>query len=196
MLAGHVGVEKIDGAVAALHEAEGVALGANGRELEEVAKDNHLAAAEREFEAAEIFQLGVDHVEDVGGDHGDFVDDDSVELLEDFDLALLEVGDFFEVLVVLDAELKLEKGVNGLAGDIESGDTGGSEDGEIFLGMSGKVGEEDGFARAGFASDEKVVVGFLEEIVGALLLFAEAVNGEGRDGGGMGGGGILRNWVF
>ena len=48
--------------------------------------------------------------------------------------------------------------MNSLSADVQCGNASRSEDGDILLGMRGEIREQNGFACAGFASNEVVVV--------------------------------------
>lgn len=145
-----------------------LAAGDDGRELVEIADEDHLQPAEpvagaRSVEAEEL----LDRIEQVGPNHRDLVDDDGVEMAEDVGGRGLRARQFADG-VRRDVGLEAEERMDGLAVDVEGGDAGRGQDGDPLLGPGAEIFEERGFPGAGLAGDEDVAVRVLHDVKGAL----------------------------
>ena len=180
-----VGGEEIGGGIVAAEDVAGVG-GDDGFELEDVADQEKLFAAEGEAHVAGVdAQDLVDEVDDVGADHRDFVDDDEVEAADE---AYVVVAVVEAPTQAVDGEVGVfgryglegaaEKGVEGLAADVDGGDAGGSEDDEFLACVGGDVAQEGALAGAGFAGEEDGAVGVAQQAqcgleLGVLDVYAD-----------------------
>lgn len=151
----------------------------HGRELIEVADEDHLEAAERlsRVRAVEA-EEPIDAIDKVGADHRDLVDDDGVEVLIEHGSSSRDLLD----LVEGDVGLEPAERVDGLTEDVERGDAGGRQDGDLLPGRVAEVIEERGFPRARLAGDEDVLAGRLHDIEGAAELGVDLNSGGGGGG--------------
>ena len=146
--------------------------GDDGRQLIEVADEDHLQAAEallgtRAVEAQEL----LDAVHEVGPDHRHLVDDYGVEVAVEGDAvrgraaapALAELADGLGGDIRLEAEERVDR----LAADIERGDAGRGQDGNALERLAAPELEESGFPGPGLAGDEDVVRRPLHDVEGA-----------------------------
>jgi len=133
-----------------------------GEKLVEIAKEDHLDPTERSVGVAVDPERFVDAVEDVRADHGDLVDDDGVE----FPVEAGAFGVRADAARFDDLGWEAKKGMNGGAVDVEGRDAGGGEGGQPFLCRFAEVGEQGGFAGAGFPGDVDAGVGVLHAVDG------------------------------
>ena len=61
--------------------------------------------------------------------------------------------------------------MNGLAVDVEGGDAGGGEDGNVFFRMQLKMFQEGGFSGAGISGYKKIFRGMIEKIQCSFKIF-------------------------
>jgi len=138
----------------------------DGRELVEVSDKDHLLASKgpRFMDAVEP-EKPIHAIQKVCPDHGDFIYDYGIGCLVDI---------FFPALydslhpVKGYIGLEFEEGVNGLSPDIQSRNSGRSQDDHLLLGVLAKVFKKGGFSSAGLTGDEDIFRSVLKEIKGDL----------------------------
>ena len=136
----------------------------------EVAKDNNLDTAKGGGITTNELEAVVDDVHESGGNHRDFVNNETVEIADELEFVLRHATMGLGVATMDIRRWNHKERMNCLAADIKGGDAGRGENDGALLSMGEKIFEQDRFAGASVAGDEKVVIAVFEFIKNRLLL--------------------------
>ena len=125
----------------------------HGRQLVQVARQDHAHAAEGLPVAAIEAQRIVDRLHHVGAHHGDLVDHHG---LDRFHHAL--VADLARVACIEQARREIEEGMDRLAADIHRGEAGGREHDGFLERVEDQLAQQRRLPRAGAAGEEDVAL--------------------------------------
>jgi len=123
----------------------------HGRQLVEIARENHADAAERGAIGAVETQRVVDGLHHVGADHGDLVDHHG---LDGFHHPL--VADLAGIARIQQPRRKIEEAMDRLAADIDGREPGGGEHDGFIKRVEDQLAQQRRLARSGAAGEEDV----------------------------------------
>ena len=136
----------------------------------QVADQQQLHPAKRQFTAPMAAENAVDPIKQIGPHHADFIDHQQVEAFDDIDLL---AGETVAAALLVSsgkkrAERKLEKGVQGNATGIDCRHPGGGGNDQAFAGGGFDPMQESGFSGAGLSGKKDIASGISDKFFGQL----------------------------